>query len=398
MVWVGRDLEDPPVPAPRDLQPQTGRSDNAQSQSKEAIRRALSKLHQFLMGLSTALGSAIPNLGIPVPHTEPGAARKAADPFQDLWGWILPVQNQAGAGWELPPAGMEPCAPNKGTLPCQDVAGRWGGAMLGADRPPPKSSVCPHGHAQPPSASAGHVRPAQKQRGGLESEPGLSAHLCDTRSPSKAANAGPQPRACVPRDMSSINVFSSPFLFKIGVELLLNRCVGAAKIFAFLLAACLASVHGRCQNIPSSLPPAASISVQGKGMPGGGTLLTHTQGAKFRQLPAVPTSHLHPRPLPHSLDAADETPQGEQHQSDAEDEGKPLPEQHRPSPPCTDTDPCRKLRPVLGLGTGLARQAHGFSSLARSCHPGGVKLKLLPTGVLSARLPEPTRRLEPAAS
>lgn len=78
--------------------------------------------------------------------------------------------------------------------------------------------------------------------------------------------------------------------------------------------------------------------------------------------------------------------------------GKPLPEQHRPSPPCTDTDPCRKLRPVLGLGTGLARQAHGFSSLARSCHPGGVKLKLLPTGVLSARLPEPTRRLEPAAS
>lgn len=271
---------------------QTGRSDNAQSQSKEAIRRALSKLHQFLMGLSTALGSAIPNLGIPVPHTEPGAARKAADPFQDLWGWILPVQNQAGAGWELPPAGMEPCAPNKGTLPCQDAAGRWGGAMLGADRPPPKSSVCPHGHAQPPSASAGHVRPAQKQRGGLESEPGLSAHLCDTRSPSKAANAGPQPRACVPRDMSSINVFSSPFLFKIGVELLLNRCVGAAKIFAFLLAACLASVHGRCQNIPSSLPPAARISVQGKGMPGGGHPPHTHPGSQIQAAPCCP--HISP--------------------------------------------------------------------------------------------------------
>lgn len=160
--------------------------------------------------------------------------------------------------------------------------------MLGADGPPPESSVCPHGRAQPPSASAGHMRPAQKQRGGLESEPGLSAHLCDTRSPSKAANAGPQPRACVPRDMSSINVFSSPFLFKIGVELLLNRCVGAAKIFAFLLAACLASVHGRCQNIPSSLPPAASErQFGGRGCWGGHPPHTHP-GSQIQPAPCCP--------------------------------------------------------------------------------------------------------------
>lgn len=153
---------------------------------------------------------------------------------------------------------------------------------------PHESAVCPHSRAQPPSASAGHVRPAQKQRGGLATEPGLSPHLCDTRSPSRAANAGPQPRARVPQDMSSINVFSSPFLFKIGVELLLNRCVGAAKIFAFLLAACLASVHGRCQNIPSSPPPAASETrFRGRGWGGGHPPFTHPE-SQIQPVPCCP--------------------------------------------------------------------------------------------------------------
>lgn len=50
-------------------------------QPKETIRRAVSKLHQIFMDLSTDLGSAVPKLVIQVPYTQPGAAGKAVDLF-----------------------------------------------------------------------------------------------------------------------------------------------------------------------------------------------------------------------------------------------------------------------------------------------------------------------------
>lgn len=50
-------------------------------QTKETIRRAMSKLHQIFMDLSIGLGSAVPNPIIQVPHTQPGAAGKTADLF-----------------------------------------------------------------------------------------------------------------------------------------------------------------------------------------------------------------------------------------------------------------------------------------------------------------------------
>lgn len=46
----------------------------------------MSKLSLILNGFVNALGSAAPSLIISVPHTEPGAAGKTTDPFQDPWG------------------------------------------------------------------------------------------------------------------------------------------------------------------------------------------------------------------------------------------------------------------------------------------------------------------------
>lgn len=50
-------------------------------QTKETIRRAMSKLHQIFMDLSIGLGSAVPSPIIQVPHMQPGAAGKTADLF-----------------------------------------------------------------------------------------------------------------------------------------------------------------------------------------------------------------------------------------------------------------------------------------------------------------------------
>lgn len=47
----------------------------------KTIGRAVSKLHRIFVDLSTDLGSAVPNLIIQVPHTQPGAAGKTADLF-----------------------------------------------------------------------------------------------------------------------------------------------------------------------------------------------------------------------------------------------------------------------------------------------------------------------------
>lgn len=55
---------------------------------------------------------------------------------------------------------------------------------------------------------------------------------------------GPSQGIAFLRTCLQLMSFFFPILFKIGVELLLNICVGVAKIFAFLLAACLASMPG----------------------------------------------------------------------------------------------------------------------------------------------------------
>lgn len=163
--------------------------------------------------------------------------------FRIPQGWILPTKDEAG---QKRPTTDTESFPRKRMLLRREVGrvvGRCDAGRVCTPARVPCVRMAMHSIPQLPQRTCDLPK---SSTGGSQQTLGDRLVCVIHDLPTRLPMLGPSQGITFQRTCLQLMSFFFPILFKIGVELLLNRCVGVAKIFAFLLAVCLASVPGRC--------------------------------------------------------------------------------------------------------------------------------------------------------